>query len=162
MASKRNFPEVPLSVPKMPRSRFNDPQGNYGAISSPTPATMTSSTRVTATATGEAILTGTPAPVAKGKRVATCSAFALKGLVDVTSTDRAILTFVHNINIYERGREKLLEDLNKASLIYASGQEKLLQDFNKAMLYYVSAEKELARELKMGTAEVLSSYAPVK
>ena len=158
MAPKRNFPEVPLSVPKMPRLRFNDPQGNYSATSSPAPAP----TRVTATATREDILTGTPAPVAKGKRVATCSELPLKGLADVSSTDRAILTLINNMNIYERGREKLLQDLKKARLIYASGQEKLLQDFNKAMLYYVSAEEELARELKMGMAEVLSSYVPVK
>ena len=80
--------------------------------------------------------------------VRTCSELPLKGLADVTLTDRAILTLVNNMNIYEKGREKLLQDLNKARLIYASKQEKLLQDFNKAMLYYVSAEEELARELK--------------
>ena len=140
----------------MPRSRFNDPEGNYSAISSPAPA----STRVTAT--GEDILTCTPAPVVKGKRVATCSEIPLKGLADVSSTDRAILTLINNMNIYEKGREKLLQNLKEARLTYASGQEKLLQDFDKAILYYIRGEDELARQLKMGMAEVLSSYVPVK
>ena len=122
---------------------------------------MTTSTKVTATARGEPILTGTSAPVEKGKGDETCSEVPLKRLADVSSTDRSILTFIRNMNIYKRERGKLLQDLKKAKFIYATGQEKLLKDFNEAMLSHESAEEELARKLDMGTEEVLSLYVRV-
>ena len=139
MTEKRNLPEM-ARVPKRTRSRIHNSENNCGAISSPAPATVATSTRPTATA----IVPGTPAPVAKGKEVATTSENPLERLADATVTDYAILALVDN------------------TFTYASGQEKLLQDFNKAMLNYTSGQEELARKFRMGTAKVLKSYLPEK
>ena len=108
--AKRRSPEVPaLPIPKKTRSGFHGDKINYGPISSPAPATMRASTR--ATATGEAIVTSTPAPADKGKEIATSCENSIQVLADASLTFEAMLT-------------------------YASGLEKLLQDFNKAILNY--------------------------
>lgn len=131
MKPKRKFPEA-LSVPKKTRSRYDTPQNNYSAISSPAPAT------------GEAVATGTPILVTKGKEVGTSFENTLKGLADAAVTDHTIITLVN------------------ITTTYASGQEELLTNFMKAMLNYASGQEELGRKLKMAIAERLRSYLPEK
>ena len=105
MKPKRKFPEEELSVPKKTRSRYDTPQNNYSAIPSLTPATMTTST--IATATGEAIETGTPILVTKGKEVGTSFENTLKGLADAAVTDHTIVTLVNITTTYASGQEEL-------------------------------------------------------
>jgi hypothetical protein len=143
--SKRKLLEVPaLSIPKKTRSCFHGNIINYGPTPSPAPATMRTSTRATVTATGEAIVTDTPAPVAKGKEIATSCENSIHVLADTSLTFEATHTLANNM------------------LTFASGLEKLLQDYKKSILNYASGLEELARELKMGTAEVLRLYLPEK
>jgi hypothetical protein len=138
--SKRKLLEVPaLSIPKKTRSCFHGNIINYGPTPSPAPATMRTSTRATVRAKGEAIVTDTPAPVAKGKEIATSCENSIHVLADTSLTFEATHTLANNM------------------LTFASGLEKLLQDFSQAIHIFLSGLEELARELKMGTAEVLRS-----
>jgi hypothetical protein len=105
---------------------------------------MTTSTRAPEAATGETTVTGTPAPVAKGKEDATSCGNNIKMLGDASLTFEATHTLANNM------------------LTYASGSEKLLQDFSKALHIYLSGQEVLARKLKMGTAEVPRLYLPEK
>jgi hypothetical protein len=126
--AKRKLLEVPdLSITKKTRSRFHGNKIKNGPIPSPAPAT------------GEAIATGTPAPVAKGKAIATSCENNIHVLADTSLTFEATHTLANNM------------------LTFASGLEKLLQDFSQAIHIFLSGLEELARELKMGTAEVLRS-----
>jgi hypothetical protein len=140
MAPKRKILEEALSIPRKTRSRCDKPLNNYSAISSPAPATMRTSTR--ATATGEAVATGTPTPVTKGIEIGTSFENTLKGLADAAVTDHTIVTLVN------------------ITTTYASGQEEILTNFMKAMLNYASGQEELGRKLKMAMAELLRSYLP--
>jgi hypothetical protein len=143
--SKRKLLEVAApSIPKRTRSRFQTNIIKNGPIPPPAPAAMTTSTRATVTATGEAIVTDTPAPVAKGKDIATSCENNIHVLADTSLTFEATHTLANNM------------------LTFASGLEKLLQDYKKSILNYASGLEELARELKMGTAEVLRLYLPEK
>jgi hypothetical protein len=132
--AKRKSLEVPEpSIPKKTRSRFQGNINKNGPIPSPAPATMRTSTRATVTATGEAIVTGIPAPVAKGKEIATSCGNNVNVLADASLTFEATHT------------------LTNKTLTFASGLEKLALQL-----------QELARGLKMGTAEVLRLYLPEK
>jgi hypothetical protein len=132
--SKRKLLEVAApSIPKRTRSRFQTNIIKNGPIPPPAPAAMTTSTRATVTATGEAIVTDTPAPVAKGKDIATSCENNIHVLADTSLTFEATHTLANNM------------------LTFASGLDKLALQL-----------QELARGLKMGTAEVLRLYLPEK
>jgi hypothetical protein len=144
MTKRKSLEVPPPHIPKKTRSAFHGNRIEYGANPSPAPAAMTTSTRATVRAKGEAIVTDTPAPVAKGKEIATSCKSNIHVLADTSLTFEAILTLANNM------------------LTYASRLEKVIQDFNKAILIYGSGQEELARELKMGMAEVLRLYLPEK
>ena len=94
--AKRKSPEVPaLPIPKKRRSGFHGNTIDCGPIPSPAPAT------------GEAIVTGTPAPVVKGKEVATSSGNNVNVLANTSLTFEAMHTLANYVLTYASGQEEL-------------------------------------------------------
>jgi hypothetical protein len=101
----------PPHIPKKRRSCFHGNRLECGPIPSPAPAAMRTSTRATVTATGEAIVTGTAAPVA------TSSDSYLRVLADVSQIF-ARDTSANNTRNQASRREKLLQDVTNALNAY--------------------------------------------